>query len=55
MILLLWMNFIMLRHRLIIALLEFYNPTILLGLTATPERMDNENILTYFDDVSHQK
>ncbi|MFB5086545.1 DUF3427 domain-containing protein [Psychrobacillus sp. PGGUH221] len=32
------------------ALLEFYNPTILLGLTATPERMDNENVLGYFDD-----
>jgi len=32
-------------------LLGFYEPTILLGLTATPERMDNQNILTYFDDV----
>ncbi|MEK5067915.1 DEAD/DEAH box helicase [Sporosarcina sp. FSL K6-1508] len=31
-------------------LLEYYNPTILLGLTATPERMDNENILTFFND-----
>jgi len=32
-------------------LLEYYNPKILLGLTATPERMDNESIFTYFDDV----
>lgn len=32
------------------ALLEFYNPTIVLGLTATPERMDGENVLSYFDD-----
>ena len=31
-------------------LLEFYNPKILLGLTATPERMDGQNILSYFDD-----
>ncbi|MGG0668588.1 DEAD/DEAH box helicase [Sporosarcina koreensis] len=32
------------------ALLEYYEPTILLGLTATPERMDNQNVLSYFDD-----
>lgn len=32
------------------ALLSYYQPTILLGLTATPERMDNENVLSYFDD-----
>ncbi|WP_040285941.1 DUF3427 domain-containing protein [Sporosarcina koreensis] len=32
------------------ALLGHYTPTILLGLTATPERMDNENVLEYFDD-----
>lgn len=32
------------------ALLDFYHPTILLGLTATPERMDNESILSYFND-----
>lgn len=32
------------------ALLEYYNPKILLGLTATPERMDNENVLSFFDD-----
>lgn len=32
------------------ALLDYYNSTILLGLTATPERMDNENVLSYFDD-----
>ena len=32
------------------ALLEYYKPTILLGLTATPERMDNQNVLSYFDD-----
>ena len=32
-------------------ILEKFNPKILLGLTATPERMDNENILTDFCDV----
>ena len=32
------------------ALLDFYKPTILLGLTATPERMDNDSILSYFND-----
>ena len=31
-------------------LLEYYKSKILLGLTATPERMDGKNILTYFDD-----
>ena len=31
-------------------LLEYYKPKILLGLTATPERMDGKNILPYFDD-----
>lgn len=31
-------------------LLEYYKPMILLGLTATPERMDGKNVLTYFDD-----
>jgi len=31
--------------------LEKFNPKILLGLTATPERMDNENILNDFCDV----
>lgn len=31
-------------------LLEYYRPKILLGLTATPERMDGKNILTYFDN-----
>lgn len=29
-------------------LLSYYNPKILLGLTATPERMDGKSILTYF-------
>lgn len=29
-------------------LLEYYQPKILLGLTATPERMDGKNILSYF-------
>ena len=29
-------------------LLEYYNPKILLGLTATPERMDNKDVLEYF-------
>lgn len=31
-------------------LLTYYNPKILLGLTATPERMDGKNILEYFDN-----
>ncbi len=31
-------------------LLTHYNPKILLGLTATPERMDGKSILTYFDN-----
>jgi superfamily II DNA or RNA helicase len=30
-------------------LLNYYKPKILLGLTATPERMDGKNILEYFD------
>ena len=30
-------------------LLEYYKPTILLGLTATPDRMDGRDILKYFD------
>lgn len=32
------------------ALLEYYKPKILLGLTATPERMDGKDILDYFDN-----
>lgn len=31
-------------------LLDYYKPTILLGLTATPERMDGKSILSYFDN-----
>ncbi len=31
-------------------LLEYYNPKILLGLTATPERMDGKDILPYFNN-----
>lgn len=31
-------------------LLKYYKPKILLGLTATPERMDGKSILPYFDD-----
>ena len=31
-------------------LLTYYKPKILLGLTATPERMDGKNILEYFDN-----
>lgn len=31
-------------------LLDYYEPQILLGLTATPERMDGKNILEHFDD-----
>lgn len=30
-------------------ILSYYKPKILLGLTATPERMDGKNILDYFD------
>lgn len=30
-------------------LLEYYKPKILLGLTATPERMDGKDVLEYFD------
>ncbi|WP_458413802.1 DUF3427 domain-containing protein [Schinkia sp. CFF1] len=32
-------------------LLSHYQPKILLGLTATPERMDGKDILTYFEDT----
>lgn len=32
-----------------VALLNYYEPNILLGLTATPERMDGKNILELFD------
>lgn len=31
-------------------LLDYYEPKILLGLTATPERMDGKDILEHFDD-----
>ncbi len=31
-------------------LLEHFKPTVLLGLTATPERMDGKSVLTYFKD-----
>lgn len=31
-------------------LLEYYKPKILLGLTATPERMDGQSVLTWFDN-----
>ena len=31
-------------------LLEYYKPKILLGLTATPERMDGRSVLSYFDN-----
>ncbi len=31
-------------------LLGYYKPKILLGLTATPERMDGKDVLEYFDD-----
>lgn len=31
-------------------LLDYYKPRILLGLTATPERMDGKNVLERFDD-----
>ncbi len=32
------------------SLLSHFKPKILLGLTATPERMDGKSILTYFDN-----
>ena len=32
------------------SLLTYYEPNILLGLTATPERMDGKSILKYFDN-----
>jgi superfamily II DNA or RNA helicase len=32
-------------------LLSYYKPKILLGLTATPERMDGQNVLQYFDNT----
>lgn len=32
-------------------LLKYYQPKILLGLTATPERMDGKDVLSYFDDT----
>ncbi|KSU81120.1 Helicase conserved C-terminal domain-containing protein [Fictibacillus enclensis] len=32
-------------------LLAHYQPKVLLGLTATPERMDGKSILSYFDEV----
>ncbi|HJV46436.1 MAG TPA: DUF3427 domain-containing protein [Bacillota bacterium] len=32
-------------------LLSYYQPKILLGLTATPERMDGKDILGYFEDT----
>ena len=31
-------------------LLNYFKPRILLGLTATPEHMDGENILRWFDN-----
>ncbi len=31
-------------------LLEYYKPKILLGLTATPERMDGKDVTSYFDN-----
>src|SRR5699024_2476286 len=31
-------------------IIEYYEPEILLGLTATPERMDDKNILDYFNN-----
>lgn len=31
-------------------LLEYYQPRVLLGLTATPERMDGQSVLKYFGD-----
>ncbi|WP_160676535.1 DEAD/DEAH box helicase [Clostridium sp. C8-1-8] len=33
-----------------ITLLDYYKPKVLLGLTATPERMDGKNVLEHFDD-----
>ncbi len=33
-----------------IKLLNYYKPRVLMGLTATPERMDGQDILQFFDD-----
>jgi len=33
-----------------LGILDYFKPQILLGLTATPERMDGENILAYFNN-----
>lgn len=33
-----------------VKLLDYYQPKVLLGLTATPERMDGKNILEHFED-----
>ena len=33
-----------------LSIIDYYKPQILLGLTATPERMDGNNILDYFND-----
>jgi superfamily II DNA or RNA helicase len=46
MILLLLMRFIIFLH--LPPILNYFKPKILLGLTATPERMDGENILDDF-------
>ena len=38
------------RRRLTRSCCNYYQPQLLLGLTATPERMDGKNILTYFNN-----
>jgi superfamily II DNA or RNA helicase len=35
-------------------ILEYYNPEFTLGITATPERVDGEEILEKFKNVAHK-
>ena len=44
-----WMNSTMRRQNRTSIFFWYYPPKIFLGLTATPERMDNLDILGYFD------
>ena len=40
---------LILAYALVSKLLNYFKPKILLGLTATPERMDGKDVLEYFD------
>ena len=46
----LWMNSTTRQLPTYQKLLAYYQPRILLGLTATPERMDGKSILPYFNN-----